>query len=80
VDGAQEFIEEGKPIKYYRILAKKMANEEKVTLFVDFSHLLQFRFDDSVGFNFVTQVVKDYHRFEPFLRKALVQFMSDLGY
>jgi len=55
-------------------------NEEKVSLFVDFSHLLQFRFDDAAGFNFVTQLVKEYHRFEPFLRKALSQFMSDIGF
>jgi DNA replication licensing factor MCM6 len=57
-----------------------MVNEEKVALFVDFTHLLQFRFDESSGFNFVTSVVKEYHRFEPFLRKAITQFMSDIGF
>ncbi len=57
-----------------------MVNEEKVALFVDFTHLLQFRFDEAGGFNFVTSVVKEYHRFEPFLRKAIVQFMSDIGF
>ena len=57
-----------------------MVNEEMVALFVDFTHLLQFRFDESSGFNFVTSVVKEYHRFEPFLRKAIVQFMSDIGF
>jgi hypothetical protein len=58
----------------------KLVSEEKVTMFIDFSHLLQFRFDESHGFNFVTSVVKEYQRFEVQLRKAVTQCVSDLGY
>lgn len=68
-------------MKYYLLQAEKMRQDEKVTLFIDFSHLMQFRFDDTnPGFNFVTSLVKDYNRFEVYLRKAVTQFMSDLGY
>jgi len=44
--------------------------DEKVMLQIDFSHLLTFRFDDAGGFMFVSAIVKEYLRFEPFLRKA----------
>jgi DNA replication licensing factor MCM6 len=67
-------------IKYYVVLAEKLKQEEKVTMFIDFSHLLNYRFDETGGFSFVTQFVKEYHRFEVYLRKGLTQFMSDLGH
>ena len=57
-----------------------MVQEEKVALFIDFAHLMQFRFDENTGFMFVTAIVKEFQRFEPFLRKALAQFISDLGF
>ena len=41
---------------------------------------MTFHFDDQHGFNFVTTIVKEYQRYEPFLRKAVAQFMTDLGY
>jgi DNA replication licensing factor MCM6 len=31
-------------------------------------------------FNFVNAIVKDYNRFEVYLRKAVTQFMADLGH
>jgi DNA replication licensing factor MCM6 len=67
-------------IKYYVITAEKLKQEEKVTMFIDFSHLLNYRFDETNGFSFVTSLVKEYHRFEIYLRKALSQFMNDLGH
>jgi DNA replication licensing factor MCM6 len=48
-------------------------------MFIDFSHVLQFPFDTTGGFNFVTAIVKEFHRFEPFLRKALLQLICDIG-
>ena len=48
-------------------------------MFIDFSHLLQHRFDEASGFNFVTSLVKEYNRFEEFLRKAVLQFLTDLN-
>ena len=47
-------------------------------MFIDFSHLLQHRIDEASGFNFVTSLVKEYNRFEHFLRKAVLQFLTDL--
>lgn len=70
-------------LKYYVIQAEKLRQDEKVTMFIDFSHLMQFRFDAgdaASGFNFVTAIVKEYNRFEVYLRKAVTQFMSDLGH
>lgn len=49
-------------------------------MFIDFTHLLQFQFDDKAGFIFVQAIVKEYNRFEPFLRKAVTQFMTDKGH
>ena len=75
-------LQDGAPaVKYYVLQADKMRQEEKVTMFIDFSHLMQFRFDDAnVSFNFVTSLVKEYNRFEVYLRKAVTQFMGDLNY
>ena len=49
-------------------------------MFIDFAHLMQFHFDETGGFMFVSAIVKEYLRFEPFLRKAVNQFICDLGY
>lgn len=67
-------------MKYYPLQAQKLRDEEKVTMFIDFTHLLQFQFDERGGFIFVNSVVKEYTRFEPFLRKAVTQFMTDKGH
>ena len=49
-------------------------------MFIDFTHLLNYPFDDKGGINFVTAIVKEYNRFEPYLKKAVSQFMADLGH
>jgi DNA replication licensing factor MCM6 len=49
-------------------------------MFIDFTHLLQYQFDDKGGLNFVTAIVKEFNRFEPYLKKAVAQFMADLGH
>ena len=67
-------------MKYYVLQAEKLKNEEKLTMFIDFSHLMQYRFDEDKGFSFVTGIVKEYNRFEMYLRKAVSQFMGDLGH
>lgn len=49
-------------------------------MFIDFSHIINFHFDETTpGFMFLNALVKEYNRFEVFLRKAVTQFMSDLG-
>jgi DNA replication licensing factor MCM6 len=54
-----------------------MKVEEKVTMYIDFTHLLHFRFEDS---NFIDYVVNQYHRYETYMKKAVTQFMNDLGH
>lgn len=49
-------------------------------MFIDFSHLLNYRFDEQGGFSFVSALVKEYNRYEVYLRKAITQFMNDLGH
>ena len=81
IEGAPEnLVQDYNDVKYYVIQAEKLRNEEKVTMFIDFSHLMLFKFDENNGLNFVSSIVKEYHRFEPYLRKAITQFMSDLGH
>ncbi len=46
-------------------------------MFIDFSHLMQFSFEDE---NFVSYIVNQFHRYEVYLRKAVTQFMNDLGH
>jgi hypothetical protein len=44
-------------------------------MFIDFTHLLHYQNVDESGslstFNFVNAIVKDYNRFEVYLRKAV---------
>jgi DNA replication licensing factor MCM6 len=54
-----------------------MKNEEKIALYIDFYHLTQFDFKQQ---DFVEKIVNEYHRYEPFLRRAAGQFMTDLGH
>ena len=72
-------VDQSAPVKYYVLQAEKLKAEEKVTMFIDFSHLLQFRFSEQ-NQNFVTNIVNQYHRYEVYLRKAVTQFMTDLGH
>lgn len=49
-------------------------------MFIDFSHLMQFGFSNESNLNFMMSVVNQYHRYEVYLRKAVTQFMTDLGH
>jgi hypothetical protein len=47
IEGApEEMLQSGEPIKYYVLQAEKLKQDEKVTMFIDFSHLLNYRFED----------------------------------
>jgi hypothetical protein len=46
-------------------------------MFIDYDHLNSFRFEDQ---NFVVNIVNEFNRFEAYLRRAITQFMSDLGH
>jgi DNA replication licensing factor MCM6 len=54
-----------------------MKNDEKIGLYVDFAHLSSFNFKES---EFVEKIVNEYHRYEPFLRRAAGQFIAELGH
>lgn len=42
------------------VQGRKLVQEEKMAIFIDFSHLMQFHFDAAQGFNFVTAIVKEH--------------------
>jgi len=49
-----------------------MKNDEKSTLSVDFKHLSSFQYSDAM---FMDNLLKEYSRYEPYLRKAVTQFL-----
>lgn len=54
-----------------------MKNDEKVTMFIDYNHLSQFKFSkDQV----LEKLTNEYHRYEGYLRKAVTQFFYELGH
>lgn len=69
--------EAGKPIKYYVKQLVKMDEMEKVTIFVDYSHMTSFPFQME---SFISNITNEYGRFEPYLKKAATQFVIDNGY
>ena len=69
-------IEEGEPIYYYREFAKKMRAQEKVTMYIDFSHLSSFQFQDQA---FMKTIVHEFFRYEPNLREGLTKFMQKVN-
>ena len=74
-DGVMD-LEEGQPIRYYVHQAQKMREQEKVTMYIDFSHLSSFPHDDP---EFMRNIVQQYYRHEPSLRQGLVKFMQELS-
>lgn len=52
--------------------AQKMRQQENVTMYVDFSHLTSFNHQDP---DFIRNIVHNYNKFEPDLRRGLTKFM-----
>ena len=50
-----------------------MSQNEKVTMYIDFSHLQFFGHEDT---SFIQNVVTSYNKFEPNLVKGLTKFMK----
>lgn len=65
--------QEGMPIYYYKKTAERMLEQEKVTMYIDFTHLAGFPHNDS---NFMTTIVTKFYQFEPNLRAGLTRFMQ----
>lgn len=59
---------------YYQQQAEKLRIDEKLTMFVDYSHIQKYKFKDP---NFNEAIVVEYHRYDPYLRKALTTFMHE---
>jgi DNA replication licensing factor MCM6 len=53
-----------------------MREQEKVTMYIDFSHLASFPHEDP---EFMSNVVKHFYKNEPFLRKGLEKFMLKIA-
>ena len=54
--------------------AEKMKSNERVTMHIDFSHLIQYKAPIDLPFTIITQ----YYRFEPALKSAIKNFMTKL--
>ena len=52
-------------IRYYQRLAETLKAEEQKTLYVDFTHLSSFAWEDP---QFMDRLQTEYVRFEPYLR------------
>ena len=53
--------------------ATKMREQEKSTMYIDFSHLTNFNHQDA---EFMSNIVRNYNKFEPNLREGLKKFMQ----
>ena len=70
-------IDEDQPFQYYVKYAEDLKIDEKQTLYIDYSHMVSFNWEDP---QFIDKLMADYARFEPYLRKALTQFLADHGH
>jgi DNA replicative helicase MCM subunit Mcm2 (Cdc46/Mcm family) len=68
-------IEPGKPTKYYHVQAKRMQEEEKTTMYIDYEHLCQFNPDEKDE-DLPEDILANYYRFEAGLHRALHTFMA----
>jgi len=53
-----------------------MREQENVTMYVDFTHLTSFDHQDP---EFIANLVRNYNKFEPDLRRGLTKFMQKYG-
>ena len=64
-------------IKYYVKIAEELKIEEKRTMYIDFTHMSSFPWEDP---QFIDRLQGEYVRFEPYMRQALTQFLADQGH
>lgn len=64
-------------IRYYVRLAEQLKVDEMKTLYVDFTHLSCFQWEDA---QFMDRLQSEYVRFEPYLRQGLTMFLADAGH
>mmetsp|Transcript_40996 Transcript_40996/g.53718 ORF Transcript_40996/g.53718 Transcript_40996/m.53718 type:complete len:81 (+) Transcript_40996:230-472(+) len=64
-------------IRYYLRLAETLKIEEQKTLYIDFTHLSSFNWEDP---QFMDRLQSEYVRFEPYLRQGLTLFLADMGH
>lgn len=69
-------LENNQSIKYYQFQAEKMREQENVTMYIDFTHLTSFEHQDP---EFIRNIVHNYNKFEPDLRRGLTKFMQRYG-
>ena len=67
-------LQEGEPIFYYKHVALKMRQQEKLTMYVDFAHLSSFQFNEP---DFMNNCVQHFYKYEPDMRKGMTRFMAN---
>lgn len=72
-----EGVDFNAPVKFYTHQIDEMIRAEKGALFVDYKHLTTFRWNDQT---FLDNLFSEYSRFEPYLRKAILQFVQIGGH
>ena len=66
--------EPGAQIHYYQKCARDMLADERKTLYVDFTHMSSYQWDDP---QFMDHLQGEYIRYEPYLRQGLTHFLAD---
>ena len=69
--------EDNEKILYYIRLSDKLKVDELKTLYVDFSHMSSYNWEDP---QFMDRMQTEYHRYEPYLRQGLTNFLSNQGH
>lgn len=64
-------------VHYYQRCAEKIQHDETRTLFVDYTHMTSYNWEDP---NFMDRLQGEYVRFEPYLRQGLTTFLADQGH
>ena len=64
-------------IYYYKRASEDIKNNESRTMYVDFTHMSSFQWQDP---QFMDLLQSEYIRFEPYLRQGLTQFLADEGH
>lgn len=61
-------------VHYYVRCAEKLHNDETKTMFIDYTHMTGYNWEDQ---SFMDRLQGEYVRFEPYLRQGLTMFLAD---
>jgi hypothetical protein len=66
------------PLRYYHLMAQEMRRDEKRTLYVDYTHVVDFDDQNNMEEGRLSDaIVLEYYRLQPFLVEAVSQFVRE---